>query len=138
MSTQPGIRFGRAAVAALAAAAVAVVSCGAKDDPAHAAPRIGGGVIAPLTMSIGDLAGRTVDLRVGRVLNINVPDADVTAYRGRVADRRVASFTPGRALPPAQGGARFNPGVRALAPGQTSVTMSKPGRGPVRFTVRVH
>ncbi|MFT3900238.1 MAG: hypothetical protein QM728_08350 [Gordonia sp. (in: high G+C Gram-positive bacteria)] len=130
----------KGAGAAALAVALAVVGCGAQDDSAHATPPLigGPGVIAPVTLSIGDLPGRTVDLRARQVLNINVPDADVTAYRGRVADRRIASFTPGRALPAAQGGARFNPGVKALARGRTAVTLTKPGRAPVRFVVRVH
>ncbi|MFT3714995.1 MAG: hypothetical protein QM774_03350 [Gordonia sp. (in: high G+C Gram-positive bacteria)] len=98
----------------------------AKDEP------VGGNVIAPVTMSVGDLPGRTVGLKVGQVLNINV-DRPVDAYRGDVADTAVATFTAGRV----DQTATFNPGINAVAPGSTAVTLSADGIAPIAFTVTV-
>ena len=96
---------------------------------------IGGDVIAPVTMEANDLQGATVDLIVGQVLNINTGSLAVDSYTGEVADASVAEFTAGRT----DGGAEFNPGVTALAPGSTEVTMTNEQGGiqPLQFTVVV-
>ncbi len=92
-------------------------------------------VIAPVTKSANDLQGATVSLIVGQVLNINTGDLATDSYTGKVADPTVASFTPGYT----KGGATFNPGVTALAPGSTAVTMTNANGGiqPLQFTVVV-
>lgn len=118
-------------VAALAAAAAMVLGgCAAGDG--------GGPVIAPVTMSANDLQGATVDLVVGQVLNITTGDLAVDSYNGTVADTSVATFVKGDAGA-ADGGADLNPGVTALAAGETSVVLANTGGGiqDVTFTVVV-
>ena len=92
-------------------------------------------VIAPVTMNANDLQGATVDLVVGQVLNINTGDLAVDSYSGEVEDTSVAEFVKGYE----DGGATFNPGVKALAEGTTTVVMSNSDGGiqDLTFTVQV-
>ena len=113
-------------VLALALAGSALILAGC----ASSAP-----VVAPVTRDAGSLQGDTVDLVVGQVLNINTGDLAVDSYRGEVEDSDVAEFVPGHE----DGGATFNPGVQALAPGTTTVVLSNENGGiqDVTFTVEV-
>lgn len=124
------VRTAAGAAAALALV-LATTGCGgqASEEP------IGGDVIAPVTMSANDLQGATVELVAGQVLNIDTGSLAVDSYSGEVADPAVAEFVPGRS----DGGAEFNPGVTALAPGSTEVTMTNEQGGiqPLAFTVEV-
>ncbi len=126
----------RALVAAAAAmAALSLAACTSSGStPASPGP-IGGTVIAPVTMAAGELQGATVDLIVGQVLNISTGDLATDSYSGTVADTAVATFTPGRT----DAGAVFNPGVKAVAVGATSVTLKNTQGGiqPLEFTVVV-
>lgn len=120
------MRFSRIAAATVViAAAFALGACSSSD----------GDVIAPVTEEVGDLQGRTIDLVVDQVLNINTGDLAVDSYDGTVADPAVAEFVAGGE----EGDATFNPGVKALAVGETDVVLSNTDGGiqDVTFTVRV-
>ena len=112
-------------VAAVLSLAVGLSACAQSSTP----------VIAPVTMSAGDLEGEIVELVVGQVLNINTGDLAVYSYSGKVADAGVAEFVKGYE----EGGATFNPGVKALAEGTTEVVLSNSDGGieDVTFTVEV-
>jgi hypothetical protein len=112
-------------VAAVLSLAVGLSACAQSSTP----------VIAPVTMSAGDLEGEIVELVVGQVLNINTGDLAVDSYSGKVADTGVAEFVKGYE----EGGATFNPGVKALAEGTTEVVLSNSDGGieDVTFTVEV-
>jgi hypothetical protein len=114
--------IGAAAVLTLA---VSLSACAQSNTP----------VIAPVTMDAGDLQGTTVELVVGQVLNINTGDLAVDSYSGEVADTSVAEFVKGYE----EGGATYNPGVKALAEGSTEVVLSNSDGGiqDVTFTVDV-
>jgi len=116
--------------AAVFAATLVLAGCAAGSGEGVQTP-----VIAPVTMDAGDLQGADVDLKVGQVLNINTGDLDVESYSGEVSDPSVAEFTPGRK----DDSAEFNPGVKALAPGETEVVLSNSDGGiqDVTFTVTV-
>jgi hypothetical protein len=92
-------------------------------------------VIAPVTIDANDLQGTTVKLVVGQVLNINTGDLATDSYSGEVEDTSVAEFVKGYE----KDGATFNPGVKALADGSTSVVLSNSDGGieDVTFTVEV-
>ncbi len=90
-------------------------------------------VIAPVTMDANDLQGATVDLVVGQVLNINTGDLAVDSYSGEVDDPTVAEFVKGYE----EGGTTFNPGVKALAEGSTTVVMSNSNGGIQNLTFTV-
>lgn len=129
-------RLTRVLVATVVSAAVLGFTACASPGAAPASPTpIGGNVIAPVTMAAGSLQGATVDLVVGQVLNITTGDLATDSYTGTVADTSVATFTPGGE----KSGAVFNPGVTAIAPGETAVTMTNAQGGiqPLDFTVVV-
>lgn len=123
------------ALLATAALTVVLAGCGSSSSAPDTEEPIGGDVIAPVTMEANDLQGAEVDLLVGQVLNINTGDLAVDSYSGKVADPSVAEFTPGKK----DASAEFNPGVTALAPGTTEVTMTNEQGGiqPLQFTVTV-
>jgi len=120
------MRFSRLLAAiGVAAVVVGLSACAAAPGP----------VIAPVTREAGSLQGETVDLVVGQVLNIDTGDLAVDSYSGEIDDPAVAEFVRGHE----SDGAVFNPGVKALAPGSTTVVLSNSDGGiqDVTFTVDV-
>lgn len=124
-----------AAAAAAAVGMAALAGCAAGSDPAPEPTAIGGDVIAPVTMGVNDLQGAEVELVVGQVLNIDTESLAVDSYTGEVADPAIAEFAQGRD----DGSAEYNPGVTALAPGSTEVTLNNEQGGiqALTFTVTV-
>lgn len=114
---------------------MAACSPASSSSPTGDATPIGGNIVAPVTVSATDLQGASVDLVVGQTLNIDTGDLAVDSYTGSVADGVVAEFVTGKD----DGSATFNPGVRALSAGTTSVTMTNKDGGiqPLEFTVVV-
>lgn len=123
--------------AAVVTASLLVAGCAAasSSSPTGNATPIGGDIVAPVTMAANDLQGESVDLVVGQTLNIDTGDLAVDSYTGSAADSAVAEFVAGKD----DGSATFNPGVRALSTGTTSVTMTNKDGGiqPLEFTVVV-
>jgi hypothetical protein len=122
--------FAGAVLAAMVA--LSLTACAAPGGAPDGEPTA---VIAPVTMDAGDLQGATVELVVGQVLNIDTGDLAVDSYTGKVADPAVAEFVEGRE----DDTATFNPGVRALGEGSTTVEMTdvQGGIQPLQFTVEV-
>ncbi|UOQ56576.1 hypothetical protein MUN78_12960 [Leucobacter allii] len=129
----------------LAAAAIALVLGGCTSGgtaqsgaAVESGEAVGKDVVAPVTLSPDALRGAEVELLVGQALNIAVGDLPVDAFAGEVADPAIAEFTPGGT----DGSAEFNPGVTALAPGTSEVTLTREGADPgaaepIVFTVAV-
>ena len=94
-----------------------------------------GPVIAPETREVATLEGTTVQLVVGQALDIDTGDVAVDSYQGEVEDPSIAEFVAGRE----EGGPIYNPGVKALAAGTTTVELStsEAGADDVTFTVEV-
>ncbi|MFB8386023.1 hypothetical protein ACFC3F_02665 [Microbacterium sp. NPDC055910] len=115
-----------AAACVIAVSALAFTACSGS---------IGGDVIAPVTKGAGELEGTTVDLVVGQVLNIDTGDLAVDSYTATIGDPAVAEFVEGHE----DATATFNPGITALAEGETEVTLSNSDGGiqDVIFTVHV-
>ncbi len=92
-------------------------------------------VVAPVTVNVGDLQGATVDVALNQVININTGDLAVDSYTAEIADSSVVEFVQGRE----DGGATFNPGLKPLKIGETTVTMTNEQGGiqPLEFTVNV-
>lgn len=92
-------------------------------------------VIAPVTVSAGDLQGKSVSLVLGQTLNVTTGDLPVDSYSAEVEDESVLAFVPGRE----EDGAEFNPGFTAVRVGETAVTMTNVQGGiqPVEFTVTI-
>ncbi|MBO1902671.1 hypothetical protein J4H92_12015 [Leucobacter weissii] len=143
-----GRASGRRALALLGAIGLGLTlgACAAETEPEKMEPEkaapVGGDVIAPLSVALGDLPRDTgapaepLELVVGQVLNVSVDDDRVReALTAEVSDPAVLRFAPGRA----DGSAEFNPGLVALAPGETEVAMDVffYDWDPPRFTVVV-
>lgn len=113
----------------VSAAALGLAACSSPSEPD------GKNVIAPVSMDANDLQGKTVDLVVGQVLNINTGDLKTDSYSGTVADTKIATFSPGSE----KEGLVLNPGVEAVAIGETAVTLKNSNGGiqPLEFTVKV-
>jgi hypothetical protein len=110
---------------------VAAAACAGDDGPA--APTTAGGVTGPVVVDARSLAGTTVQITQGHLIDIRVGSTDVAAWTATVADEAIVEFVPGRV-----DGATFDPGLHALAPGATAVTLTGPDRGTtVDFTVDV-
>ena len=92
-------------------------------------------VVAPVTVSVGDLQGATVDVALNQVININTGDLAVDSYTAEIADPSILEFVQGKE----DGGATFNPGLKPLKVGTTEVTMTNAQGGiqPLTFTVKV-
>jgi len=92
-------------------------------------------VVAPVTVSVGDLQGATVDVALNQVININTGDLAVDSYTAEIEDPSILEFVQGRE----DGSATFNPGFKPLGVGETKVTMTNDQGGiqPLEFTVVV-
>lgn len=90
---------------------------------------------APVTVELDELAGTTVEVPLGSLLNINVGDRDVASITAEIGDSGIAEFVPGYD----DGSALFNPGVRPLAVGETTVTLRnlEGELDPVEFVLTV-
>jgi hypothetical protein len=91
---------------------LALGGCAASDS--------GNEIIGPITVELDELQGESVELSLDRVLNINVGDRDVESITVNIEDSKIAEVFEGTD----DGSAQFNPGVRPLAVGTTSVTVT--------------
>ena len=92
-------------------------------------------VVAPVTVSVGDLQGATVDVALNQVINIDTGDLAVDSYTAEIADPSILEFVQGKE----DGGATFNPGLKPLKEGTTEVTLTNEQGGiqPLVFSVTV-
>ncbi|MFM9877002.1 MAG: hypothetical protein ACKVOG_04020 [Rhodoglobus sp.] len=92
-------------------------------------------VVAPVTVSVGDLQGATVDVALNQVINIDTGDLAVDSYTAEIADSSILEFVQGKE----DGGATFNPGLKPLKEGTTEVTLTNEQGGiqPLVFSVTV-
>ncbi|MBX9470399.1 hypothetical protein [Microcella sp.] len=116
-------------MAGAAIALVGVLALGA------CAPSIIDPVPAPITVELSELDGQAVEVPLDSVLNINVGEFEVTSVIATIDDPGIAVFVPGGD----DGSAQFNPGVRPVSVGQTSVTLThEQGEfDPVEFVLNV-
>jgi hypothetical protein len=92
-------------------------------------------VVAPITVSVGDLQGTTVDVPADSMLNIKTGDLAVDSYTATIADTSIAEFVQGKK----DGSATFDPGLKPLKVGETEVTLANADGGieKVTFTLKV-
>lgn len=92
-------------------------------------------VVAPVTVSVGELQGATVKVSLNQVVNINTGDLAADSYTAEIADPSILEFVQGKK----EGDATFNPGLRPLKEGTTEVTLTNAQGGiqPLTFTVTV-
>jgi hypothetical protein len=92
-------------------------------------------VAEPAVMDLDELEGETVTLKVGETLDINTGTQPSDVYTGDVENPDVVEFIPGAETTLAT----FNPGVKALKTGSSTVvlTNAEDRSEPVTFTVTV-
>ena len=86
-------------------------------------------------MSAAKLQGATVKVPLDSELNITTGSLAVTSYSGTVADTSIAKFVPGSTT----SSAKFDPSVKPLKVGETTVTLKNKNGGiqDVTFTLDV-
>jgi len=92
-------------------------------------------VVAPVTVSVKDIQGTTIEVALNQVININTDSLAVDSYTAEIADPSVLEFVQGKD----DGSATFNPGLKPLKAGTTEVTLTNEQGGiqPLEFTVTV-
>ena len=88
--------------------------------PSNSSSGSSASVIAPIIVDLATINGTTVEVSLNNVVDLNSGDTTVTDWVGLVADPSIAEFVRGKD----DGSATFNPGIRPLAVGTTSVTVS--------------
>ncbi|GAA2466310.1 hypothetical protein [Agromyces soli] len=129
------MRFTSLLAAAALAAALGGCAAGGTDSPsASPGASDGASVLPPVIVDLGAVDGTTVEVPVGGTVDLVGDDEHFLAWTAELSDPEVAEFVPGKD----DGSAQFNPGLTALAEGDTEVTLSNDESGDkVEFTVEV-
>lgn len=91
-------------------------------------------VLPPVIADLTSIDGTTVTVAVDGVVDLVGDDENYTAWSAEIDDPAIVAFTEGKD----DGGASFNPGLEALAAGETAVTLSNSATDEtVSFTVDV-
>ena len=126
-----------AALVALSCSVGVLTACGDDDDSSAtttAAASGGSSVLPPIIADLNTIDGTTVDVKAGGSIDLTGDDTTYSDWTGEISDPKVAVFVPGKD----EGGASFNPGVKALAPGEAEVKMTNStSNKTVTFTVKV-
>jgi len=129
------LRVGASVAVFIAAGALALAGCtstsgGAASHPASASAE----VVAPVIVDLNDVDGTTVEVEVGNTIDLTGDDETYADWGAEIADDDIVDFTPGRD----DGSAQFNPGLNALAVGETEVRLDNTSTDKtVTFTVKV-
>ncbi|MEO8094798.1 MAG: hypothetical protein ABI632_07690 [Pseudolysinimonas sp.] len=82
-------------------------------------------VVAPIIVNTGDIQDATVSVPLNSMLVLKTGDLAVDSYTATIADPSIAEFVQGRV----DGSATFNPGLKPLKVGTTSVTLTNKNGG---------
>lgn len=122
-------RFLTSAVA-VSATALLIAGCSASDP-------IGGQVIAPVTVTLTELQGSNIELKLNQALNINVPDGEEENFEAEVSNPEIIEFVQGTITD----SMRTNPGFVAIKTGGSEVTLNPINASSniesIEFSVRV-
>lgn len=129
------VRSGASIAVLLTASALALAGCAqTSGDHASHEPSASAGVVAPVIVDLNDVDGTTVEVAVGNTIDITGDDETYADWGADIADESIVSFTPGKE----DGSAQFNPGLDALAVGETTVRLDNTATdATVEFTVEV-
>jgi hypothetical protein len=126
-----------AALVALSCSVGVLAACGDDDDSSATttAPASGGSsVLPPIIEDLNSLDGKTVDMKVGNNIDLTGDSTTYKDWTGEISDPKVAEFIAGKD----EGGASFNPGVKALAAGEATVKLTNStSNKTVTFTIKV-
>lgn len=91
-------------------------------------------MLPPVIVDLGAVDGTEVEVPVGGTVDLVGDDEHFTAWSAELSDPEIAEFVPGKD----DGSAQFNPGLTALAEGDTEVTLTNDESGEkVEFTLEV-
>lgn len=124
-----------AGVALVAAAALGATACSAQSSDSSSSDSPSSQVIAPVIVNVTDLQGKTIEVGLNNMVDI-VAD-DVTAWSGEVTDPLIAEFIAGTSEGDSEDALKTNPGLKPLAAGETTVTMTSTDGTTVTFTLKV-
>ncbi|GGR38160.1 hypothetical protein GCM10010196_35110 [Agromyces mediolanus] len=133
---QPTRRFGALLAAAALAATLAGCAAGGGTATPSASPPASSGasVLPPVIVDLGAVDGTEVEVPVGGTVDLVGDDEHFLAWTAELSDPEVAEFVPGKD----DGSAQFNPGLTALAEGDTEVTLTNDESGEkLEFTLVV-
>lgn len=126
--------------AAIVSGGLALAGCAASSgtpatsQPTSSEPASSGQVVAPVIVDLNDVDGTTVEVAVGNTIDLTGDDETYAEWMAEIGDESIVEFIAGRD----DGSAQFNPGLDALAPGETDVTLDNAETGKtVTFTVEV-
>lgn len=123
-------------VAGIALAAGVALTATACSSPSNdTTPSESTSVIAPIIVDVTQLDGKTVEVAVDNVIDINADD--VTAWSAVIADPSIAEFIAGTSEGDSEDALKTNPGIKPLKIGETKVTMTSTDGTTVTFTVVV-
>lgn len=123
----------RRAMFAVAIVGLSVTGLAACSSDASSAPTTTQ-LLGPITADISNLQGSTIAATVGRNINFTGDTATYDKWSATTDPTGIVTFSNGYT----SGGATFNPGLVAVAPGTTKVTMTNSeSKQSVTFTVVV-
>jgi hypothetical protein len=126
-----------AALVALSCSVGVLTACGDDDDSSATttAPASGSSsVLPPIIEDLNSIDGKTVDMKVGNNIDLTGDSTTYKDWTGEISDPKVAEFIAGKD----EGGASFNPGVKALATGEATVKLTNStSNKTVTFTIKV-
>jgi hypothetical protein len=127
-----------AALVALSCSVGVLTACGDDDDSTATttAPAGGGSssVLPPIIADLNSIDGTTVEVPAGGTIDLTGDSTTYTDWTGEISDPKVAEFVAGKD----EGGASFNPGIKALEAGEAEVTLNNStSNKTVTFTVKV-
>src|SRR5690348_8380857 len=108
-------RAGASVAALIIAGALALAGCAGQSGGGTANPTASASVVAPVIADLHDIDGTTVEVEVGNTIDLTGDDETYADWGAEIEDESIVSFTPGRD----DGSAQFNPGLNALAVGET-------------------
>ncbi|WP_308798351.1 hypothetical protein [Agromyces silvae] len=128
-------RTGASVAVLIAAGAFALAGCASSSGTHETHPATASAeVVAPVIVDLNDVDGTTVEVKVGNVIDLTGDDETYADWGAEIEDESIVSFTPGRD----DGSAQFNPGLNALAVGETEVALDNTSTDQtVTFTVKV-
>lgn len=109
-------------------------ACGDDDSASTTTAAAGQTALPPVIADLNNVDGTTVDVPVGRTVDLTGDQKTYKDWTAKIADEKVVTFVAGRD----EGTAAFNPGLIAKAAGKSEVTLTNSSSSKtVTFTVAV-
>lgn len=121
------------AIVAIAASASFGLAACATPAPEPTESSIGGDIVAPLELNYQELDGKTIEMVVGQVANIDFGGVNVGEIDVEISDPAVVEYSDAEF----ENDVQFAAGLLALSGGESTVTFTFAGEAPKVLTVQV-